>query len=281
MKDDYTVAITGSNGFIGKCLQKIFKRVVALNHNDSVDMMLKKLKGVDVVINLAGAPIVKRWNKKYKKVLYKSRIETTNKLVKAVNQSDVKYFISASAIGIYPSDKAYDETSTEYGDDFLAKLCIDWEAEAIKCSKDTAILRLGVVLGKDGGALQKMLLPFKLGLGGVIGDGKMITSWIDISDLLSIYKFLIAKRAVGVYNAVSPHPVSNRVFTKALGKALNKPTFIPLPIFALKLIYAQASSVLTDSKEIYPTRLKELGFKYRYDTIDKSLASILAQDNRQ
>ncbi len=275
MQTNYTIALTGANGFVGKHLQNTFSHVVVLHRNDSVATLVDKLKGVDVVINLAGAPIVKRWSESYKRVLYESRVGTTRKLVEAVNQSEVKYFISTSAIGIYPNDKACDEYTTEYADDFLAKLCMDWEREASKCVKPTAILRFGVVLGKDGGALQKMLLPFKLGLGGVIGDGKMMTSWIHIADLLKMYQFLIDHKAEGVYNAVAPLPVTNSTFTKALGKALNRPTFMPLPMFLLKAMYGEASCVLTDSKEVYPKKIEALGFVFEYNTIDDALVDIL------
>ena len=269
------IAITGANGFVGKHLQNAFSHAVVLHRDDSVATLVDKLKGVDVVINLAGAPIVKRWSESYKRVLYESRIDTTSKLVEAVNQSEVKYFISTSAIGIYPNAKRCDESSEEYADDFLAKLCRDWEREAFKCVKPTAVVRFGVVLGKDGGALQKMLVPFKLGLGGVIGDGKMMTSWIHISDLLKMYVFLIAHKAEGVYNAVSPHPVTNSTFTKALGKALGRPTFMPLPMFVLKAIYGEASCVLTDSKEVYPKKIEALRFVFEYNTIDDALVDIL------
>ena len=279
MKTNYTIALTGANGFVGKHLQNVFSHVVVLHRDDSVVTLLDKLKDVDVVINLAGAPIVKRWSESYKRVLYESRIETTRKLVEAVNQSEVKYFISTSAIGIYPNDKRCDESSIEYANDFLAKLCSDWEQEASKCIKPTAIVRFGVVLGKDGGALKKMLLPFRLGLGGVIGDGKMMTSWIHISDLLKMYQFLIAHKLEGVYNAVSPHPVSNSTFTKALGKALSRPTFMPLPIFVLKAMYGEASCVLTDSKEVYPKKIETLGFVFEYDTIDSALTDIFQGDH--
>ena len=278
MKTNQTLAIIGANGFVGKHLQNTFGHVVVLHRDDSVDVLIDKLKGVDVVINLAGAPIVKRWSKSYKNVLYKSRIETTRKLVEAVNQSEVGYFISTSAIGIYPNDKRCDELSTEYADDFLANLCVDWESEALKCIKPTAIVRFGVVLGKNGGALQKMLVPFRLGLGGVIGDGKMMTSWIHIADLLKMYQFLIDHKAEGVYNAVAPHPVTNSTFTKALGKALGRPTFMPLPIFVLNAMYGEASCVLTDSKEVYPQQIEAQGFVFEHDTIDDALVEIFKGD---
>ena len=269
------IAIAGASGFVGQALQSAFVHTVIIGRDDSIEEIIAKLKGVDVLINLAGAPIIKRWSDNYKKLLYTSRIETTRKLVEAVNRSDINYFISTSAIGIYPNDKPCDETCMEYADDFLGKLCADWEKEALKCQKPTAVVRMGVVLGKEGGALRQMLLPFKLGLGGTIGDGKMMTSWIAIDDLVRMYGYLIEHKLAGIFNAVSPHPVSNAVLTKILGKVLHRPTFFPLPVAVLKLIYGEAASVMTDSKEVYPKALLDVGFVFDYPMIEEALGTIL------
>jgi len=272
---NHKIALTGASGFVGKELQNIFKNTVILHRDDTVDELSQKLKGVDTVINLAGGSIVKRWSDSYKKILYSSRIESTKKLVEAIDHSDVSYFISTSAIGIYPNDRPSDESCIIDADDFLATLCIEWETEALKCQKPTAIMRFGVVLGRDGGALSKMLLPFRLGLGGKIGDGKMITSWIAISDLLRMYQFLIENKTGGIFNAVSPNPVTNERFTKALGEALHRPTIFPLPVSVLKLIYGEASSVLTDSKEVYPHNIVTEGFEFEYMEIEEALFDML------
>jgi len=274
MNNAFTIAISGASGFIGYALQQSFSNVVVLDRDDSVEVLIKKLKNVDVVINLSGAPMVKRWSRAYKELLYHSRIEITQKLVKAIDQSEVSYFISTSAIGLYPNDTVCDEFCSSYADDFLSKICMDWEMEASKCTKPTAIVRLGVVLGKDGGALAKMLLPFRLGLGGNIGDGKMMMSWIAIDDLVRIYHFLIYKKEEGIFNAVSPDPIDNATFTKALGNVLNRPTLLPLPIAMLKLIYGEASCILTDSKEVYPTKLIERNFVFKYPVIEDALSNI-------
>ncbi|MDO8454575.1 MAG: TIGR01777 family oxidoreductase [Sulfurimonas sp.] len=269
------IAITGASGFVAKQLRDTFSDIVAIERKDSEEAILEKLKGVDVVINLAGSPIINKWTEEYKKLLLSSRIETTKKIVKAINQSDVKHFISTSAIGAYPDNIACDEQHIGYGDDFLGQLTKAWEAEANMCEKPTTILRFGVILGKDGGALAQMLLPFRLGLGGVIGNGKMMMSWIDSADLMNIYKFVIDKKATGVFNAVSPEPISNYIFTKALGKVLNRPTLFPLPEFVLRIIYGEGATVLTGSKEIYPKALSEAGFIFEYPTIDASLTHLL------
>lgn len=195
--------------------------------------------------------------------------------MQAVNQSEVSHFISTSAIGIYPDDKRCDEQCKERADDFLGSLAYDWEQEALLCNKPTAILRFGVILGKEGGALAQMLTPFRLGVGGIIADGKMMTSWIDIEDLMRIYRFLIDHRLAGIYNAVSPHPVTNYTFTKALGKVLHRPAILPIPRFVLRIMYGEAASVLTGSKEVYPKALEEKGFVFKYPDIDSSLRHIV------
>lgn len=269
------LAITGASGFVGQELQRHFLDSVVIERQDDEQTIIEKLKGVDVVINLAGAPIIKRWSDPYKEVLLKSRIETTQRLVQAVDQSDVKHFISTSAIGIYPDGKACDEQCEEIADDFLGSLALEWEAEAQMCSKPTTILRFGVILGKEGGALAQMLTPFRMGVGGVIGNGKMMTSWLDISDLMRIYGFIIDNKLTGIFNAVSPEPVSNRTFTKALGRALLRPTLFPIPEVALRLMYGEAASVLTGSKEIYPKALLDAGFTFEHPEIKGALRHIL------
>lgn len=270
------IALTGASGFVGTALQKHFDSCVIIDRKDDEETILSKLHGVDVVINLAGAPIIKRWSDPYKEILLNSRIESTERLVKAVNQSDVSHFISTSAIGIYPDDQKCDESCTQIADDFLGHLANKWEEEALLCKKPTSILRFGVILGKEGGALAQMLTPFSLGVGGIIGNGKMMTSWIDIEDLVRIYQFIIDKKLTGIFNAVSPKPVTNYVFTKALGKVLHRPTILPIPEFALKIMYGEASSVLTGSKEIYPAALQEKGFVFNYTDIEISLKQQLS-----
>lgn len=270
------VALTGANGFVASHLKKSFKDYVVIERNDSEDEILKKLENVDAVFNLAGAPIIKRWSKSYKKILLSSRVDTTRNIVNAINQSNVKHFISTSAIGAYPDDDSFDESYTEYGDDFLGYLTKEWEDEAKKCTKPTTIVRFGVILGKDGGALAQMFLPFKLGVGGTIGNGKMMTSWIDIDDLVSIYEYIIENKITGTINATAPNPVTNYTFTKVLGAQLHRPTLFPLPEFVLKLIFGEGATVLTGSKEVYPKRLLESGFEFQYKDIDSSLAHLLS-----
>jgi uncharacterized protein (TIGR01777 family) len=268
------IAIIGASGFIGSHLKNYFPDFIIINRNDTEKEIIKKLKDVDIVFNLAGATILKRWSKNYKKLLFNSRIETTKKLVKVINKSNIKHFISTSAIGIYPDNTPCDEYCKITADDFLGHLAKEWEKEAKKCNKITSIIRLGVVLG-NGGALKEMLLPFKLGLGGIIGNGEMKMSWIDIEDLMRIYKFIIDKKITGIINATSPHPVTNKEFTKTLAKILKRPAIFKIPEFLLYLKYGEGASVLTSSKEVYPKRLLENGFEFKYPTLEQSLKHIL------
>ena len=270
------VALTGANGFVASNLKKKFTDYVVIDRNDNEDEILRKLENVDAVFNLAGAPIIKRWSEEYKQVLLTSRVDTTQRIVNAINKSEVKHFISTSAIGAYPDGAAFDESYTGYGDDFLGSLTSQWEDEAKKCIKPTTIIRFGVILGKNGGALAQMLPPFKLGVGGIIGDGKMMTSWIDIEDLVRIYEYILEHKLTGVLNATAPNPVTNYTFTKTLGAQLHRPTIFPLPEFVLKLIFGEGASVLTGSKEVYPKRLLDSGFQFNYQDIDSSLAHLLS-----
>jgi hypothetical protein len=270
------VALTGAGGFVGSHLRDEFSDYVIIKRSDDEKQILEKLQDVDVVFNLAGAPIIKRWSVAYKKVLLSSRIETTKKLVNAINKSDVKYFISASAIGAYPSDKAYDESFEGYSDDFLGTLTKMWEAEAKKCNKPTSIVRFGIVLGKDGGALKQMLAPFKMGVGGIIADGRAMMSWIDIDELVDIYSYLYQNKLTGTFNATAPNPLCNHEFTKTLGMLLHRPTVVPLPALILKLLFGEGASVLTDSKEVYPKALIDAGFTFKYKTLKESFEHIFA-----
>ena len=266
------VAISGASGAVGKALQSVFDDVVPISRSDFENGTLDKIKECDVVINLAGAPIIKRWSEAYKKELYNSRIDTTKDLVSVINDSDVKHFISTSAIGFYPEDRECDEQSCkEPANDFLASVCKDWEDAAMQCNKKSSILRFGIVMDKNSGALKQMYTPFSLGLGGPIGDGNSWFSWIDLEDLKRIYPFLIENELEGIYNAVAPHPILNKDFTKEFAKVLHRPAFLPVPKFALNLIYSEGATVLTGSKRVYPKALLDKGFEFKYDTTHKML----------
>ena len=246
-----------------------------------MDNLINKLNNCDVLINLSGANIMGRWTDSYKKLLYSSRIDTTKALVQAMKKCTKapSLFISTSAIGIYKNDMPYDETTENLNNDFLANLCKDWEKEALNANAldiRVAIFRFGVVLGKDGGALSKMLLPFKLGFGGTIGNGEQSFSFIHIDDLVSAYQFLIDNDTLfGIFNLCSEQPTTNRGLTKALGKSLNRPTILPVPQFVLNLLLSEGASILTDGQKVLPTNLIENGFKFQYVTIEDAIESLV------
>ena len=281
-----TIAITGASGFVGQSLKKHFEtlgmKIVAiprkaLGNPEELDSIISTS---DILINLAGASIIGRWSESYKELLYHSRIDTTKAIVDAMQRCSTKpeLFISTSAVGIYAQDRAYSEDDAVLGDDFLAKLCTSWETEALRADKlgiRTAIFRFGIVLGKDGGALAKMMTPFKFGVGGVIGDGSQAFSYIHIDDLIAAYAHIIEhKQLDGVFNLTAPTPTTNRGLTKALGSHLGRPTILPLPAFVLKLLLGEGASVLTEGQTVLPKRLLDSGFVFEYDTIEKAIESL-------
>jgi uncharacterized protein (TIGR01777 family) len=197
-----------------------------------------------------------------------------------MNKADKKpeLFISTSAVGIYKNTTCDDEESFEFEDDFLANLCKDWEAEALK-AKDfgirTAIFRFGIILG-DGGALEKMLTPFKLGLGGTIGSGLQDFSFIHIEDLINAYDFIYENKSLdGVFNLTAPEPTTNLNLTKALGKKLKRPTLLPVPEFVLNLIFSEGAKVLTDGQCVKPKRLIDSGFEFKFINIDSTIDNLV------
>lgn len=277
-----TIAISGASGFVGTSLKGFFQEkgfsVIAISRSflDDKKKLQEIISKTDIVINLAGANIINRWSESYKKVLYSSRIDTTNKIVEAINscENKPKLLISTSAVGIYDNEKCHDERP-HFANDFLSKLCQEWEHSANKADTKVAIFRFGIVLGKNGGALQKMLTPFKLGLGGIIGSGRQAFSYIHIEDLLRAYDFVIKKELDGIFNLTTPYPTTNYGLTKALGKALKKPTFFPVPAFILQLIFSEGAKVLTDGQEVVPQRLLEEGFEFKFKEIDETIENLV------
>ncbi|MDZ7818936.1 MAG: TIGR01777 family oxidoreductase [Aliarcobacter sp.] len=283
-----TIAITGASGFVGTSLTKYFSALgykvlpierTVLNNQEKLNEILNSS---DVVINLAGANIINRWSESYKKLLYSSRIDTTSKIVNTIKniENKPKLLISTSAVGIYDNKSTYDEKGN-YSNDFLSKLCQDWENEALKAknqetngSTKVSIFRFGIVLGKDGGALQKMITPFKLGLGGVIGNGSQAFSFIHIDDLLNAYKFVIENEYQEIFNLTAPKPTTNKGLTLALGKTLKRPTILPVPEFVLNLIFSEGAKVLTDGQSVVPKKLLDLGFKFKFKTIEDTIENL-------
>jgi uncharacterized protein len=279
-----TIAITGASGFVGTSLTKYFSnlgyKIIPISREilNNKEKLEETLNSSQIIINLAGANIINRWSESYKKLLYSSRIDTTSKIVNAIKNISNKpnLLISTSAVGIYDNVSTYDETGN-YSNDFLSKLCQDWENEALKAKNETtkvSIFRFGIVMGKDGGALQKMITPFKLGVGGVIGSGNQAFSYIHIQDLLNAYKFVIEHGYQEVFNLTAPIPTTNRGLTLALGKTLKRPTILPVPEFVLNLIFSEGAKVLTDGQSVVPKKLLNLGFKFKFETIESTIEDL-------
>ncbi|MES2526796.1 MAG: TIGR01777 family oxidoreductase [Bdellovibrionota bacterium] len=296
------VLVTGASGFVGRrvvsqLLQKKIEVVVLTRNLAKAVIVLgsecqyvqwmdmttpppaEAFDNVDAVINLMGENIGgKKWDEAQKKKIYDSRINSTRALVDAMKAlpKKPKALINASAVGIYGNrgDETLDENATS-GSDYLAGVCKDWEAEAIK-ARDMKIrvvlMRTGVVLGKGGGALTKMLPIFKLGLGGRLGTGKQYMSWIHVDDLAAMYvQAAIDSTMDGAYNATSPYPATNAEFTKALGKRLKRPTIFPAPEFAIKKALGEMSTIVLDGQKVVPNKFKEKKFQFKSATLEKTL----------
>lgn len=240
--------------------------------------------GADAVVNLAGASIAGgRWTKARKQLLRTSRIDTTRALVGALAKMNARprVLVSASAIGIY-GDRG-DERLTEEsqpGTDFLAGLAQDWEAEALKAEAlgiRVVLTRFGIVLARHGGALAKMLLPFKLGVGGSLGSGKQWMSWITLEDVVGAVRFAIENGSVrGAVNVVAPQPVQNAEFTQALAKALRRPGLFPAPAFVLRLALGEmADALLLSSQRVSTQKLQKLGYQFRFPELPSALGAVL------
>ncbi len=283
------ISISGASGFLGGHLSNYFNKqgyeVIALKRSDfskDAAALAEKIEGSAVVIHLAGAPIAKRWTVKYKQQIYDSRVLTTRKLVDAMQQMPAPpdCFICASAVGIYADEGVHGESSTGFSDGFLGKVCFHWEAEAVRAKPlcRTLMFRFGIILGKDGGALQKMALPFKMGLGGRIASGKQMMSWIHVDDVPGIVGFAISNTGLdGPVNICAPEAVSNRVFTKALAKALRRPAIFPVPTFMLQLVFGQGAVVLTGGQAARPGKLLEHGYRFRHPDIDEALQHLFGK----
>jgi uncharacterized protein len=282
------VLLTGASGFVGSHLSK---RLEAAGHRvlpvgrrarpggyDWSDASLARgVQEADAVIHLAGENLFgKRWTSKQKEVLRMSRVEPTQKLARLVAARKPACFISTSAVGYYgaSTDARFGEDSPR-GEGFLAGLCGEWEAAtsaAREAGVRTAIVRIGVVLGKGGGALAKMLLPFKLGIGGPLGSGRQWVSWIHVDDLAALFVFLLDNpTASGVYNATAPQPVTMRVFAAALGRALHRPAIFPVPGPMLKLALGEVADVLLTGQFVEPRRAAAAGFAFRFVGVDAAM----------
>ena len=294
------ILITGGTGFIGSALTK---RLLAQNYEvtvlsrhpetvgklglDGVDILgsLSSLTPDDnfqIVINLAGAPIFDlRWTEARKQLIRESRVNLTEQLVACMATMTVKpeLLISGSAIGYYgdQGDTIMTEKS-EVKQDFSQQLCLDWEQAAKKAEQlgvRVCLIRTGLVLG-DGGLLKRMLLPFQLGLGGRLGNGKQWMSWIHLQDWLSIAERMISDNSMsGAYNATAPNPVTNTEFTKVLAKTVNRPALFPLPAGLLTVLLGEMSSLVLGSQRVLPERLQTQGYRFQYTDLAAALVQII------
>jgi uncharacterized protein (TIGR01777 family) len=292
------VLITGASGLIGTALQKSFSesgyemllasrseprtdRDIQWNPDTGfADEGLSRLEGLDAVIHLAGESISAiRWTDEKKKAIRDSRVHGTRTMIEtfAKLEKKPKVFISASALGFY-GDRGDDEMTetSSAGDTFLAEVSKEWESES-RHAEDmgirTVLLRNGIVLSKDGGALATMMTPFKLGVGGVVGTGKQWMSWVSLADVVGIVNFALENENLrGAVNVVSPNPVTNEEFTKTLGEVLYRPTFLPLPEFAVNLVFGEmGDALLIDSTKVLPKRLLDAGYKFEYPDLKSTL----------
>lgn len=289
--------LTGQNGMLGQQIKKSLSnqyQIIGLERNTAslnnpswnYCQMLNhhEIKSPAAVIHLAGAGIAdKRWNNKQKAVIYDSRIKGTQWLVNEILTHDAlpKNFMSASAIGFYghrPSEKL-NEDSTK-GDNFVAEIAEAWEmaTQALNTELTRVInLRFGMVLSKNGGALKDMILPFKFGLGGRLGTGQQQYSWISINDAIKAIRWLLKQPQLkGVFNLTSPNPVSNQVFTKTLAKTLNRPAFMHMPVFLVRMIFGEmADELLLADAHVLPSKLLSSGFEFDYPELSSALTEAL------
>jgi uncharacterized protein len=294
--------VTGATGFVGPRVLKLLERPAVLSRNAAKakqslapydisaaydwDPMAgpppaAAFDGIDAVIHLAGDPVAsRRWNDEKKRAIRESRVQGTRNLVEGLRKLDRRppVLVSASAVGWYGSrgDQVQDESAAP-ADDFLAEVCVAWEREARAAEElgmRVVTVRVGVVLGKEGGAIQKMLMPFKMGVGGPLGSGKQWMPWIHVDDMAAMFVYAAEKSQLsGPMNGVAPNSVTNKEFTKAFAAALRRPAFIPTPYFALRLMIGEFAQVLFASQRIVPKVALENGFQFRYPTIREAMAA--------
>jgi len=307
MDETMQIVVTGGTGFIGRPLCTalcqeghrvilLTRRIEAQRTCDSTITAVewngreagaweKCLEGADAVINLAGAPIADgRWNDARKQLLMESRVLTTRLLVKALSRCSARprTLINASGIGYYGAsdDRVLDEGSAR-GQGFLSYLCILWEAEALRAAElgvRVVMLRTGMVLEQDGGALPKMLLPFRFFAGGPIMPGTQWVSWIHRRDHIGLIQWILTRPSIsGPVNAVAPEAVTMNQFCHALGRALHRPCWLPVPGFALHLALGELGTLMTTGQRVTPAKALSEGYVFQYPKLDPALRAILAQ----
>ncbi len=298
------ILVSGSHGLVGTALIKalepegheIFRLVRYAPHSQSeiewsperYSIALARLEGFDAVVNLAGESIAEgRWTEEKKKRIRESRVKGARLLGDALaNLSQPpRSLISASAIGYYGNrdDELLTESSVP-GKDFLAEVCVDWEKGAeLARQKGIRVVntRFGIILDAKGGALAKMLPPFRMGIGGKMGTGRQWMSWIVLDDVVRAIKFALTNETLaGPINFVAPNPVTNAEFTKLLGKQLSRPTIFPIPAFAIRLAFGEmADALLVSSQRVAPGRLKDAGYQFQYSQLERALHHVIEEND--
>ena len=299
-----TVLITGATGLVGQELVNLLlqnghnvhylstsksKLVTNTNYKGfywdpkNAEIDTNALTDVEVIIHLAGANVAKKWTTAYKEEIIESRVLSTQLLYQTLqkNSHQVKQIISASAVGIYPDSltNIYHETDLDIDVSFLGNVVKQWENEVSQLEKLEIIvskIRIGIVLAKNGGALQEMAKPIKYGVGAAFGSGEQYQSWIHVQDLVAIFQFVMENQLVGVYNGVAPYPVTNSELTKAIAKTLGKPLFLPnIPKFVMKLILGEMYQILFSSQHVSCRKILDENFQFKFASLDKALNDLL------
>lgn len=278
LSSDYNIVLVTRN--VASAELRIGNKVTFCSNIDD----LENLNDFYGIINLAGEPIIdKRWNKKQKQQIEQSRWQITEKLVALCQQSQrpPQVFLSGSAIGYYgrQGDTPIDENHQQPYDEFSHHLCKTWENIALQAQNEytrVCLLRTGVVLTRHGGALQKMLFPFRLCLGGRIGSGKQYLSWIHIKDLVEAILLLLDKPyCQGAFNLTAPQPVTNSDFSRTLAKQVRRPALLPMPGFMLRLLMGEGADLLLHGQRVLPTNLQQAGFEFSHPTLTEALQNLL------
>jgi uncharacterized protein (TIGR01777 family) len=286
------VLLTGASGVVGAHLSRrlaasghtvlpVSRRPSSQGFDWSEGSLRRGVESCDAIVHLAGENLfASRWNDRQKEELRASRIQTAARLARLAAEMKRQVLVSASAVGYYgASERQGIDEDAPQGEDFLARLCADWEvaaASAIGGGVRTVILRIGVVLAREGGALAKMLPPFRLGLGGPLGNGRQWVSWIHNDDLASLILFVLETRATGTFNATAPHPVRMAELARALGAVLRRPAVLPVPAIALKLMLGEAATVLLSGQHVLPRRALAAGFEFRFPHVSAALRDLLS-----
>jgi uncharacterized protein (TIGR01777 family) len=292
------IAIAGGSGFLGRLLAARLRtdghRVVTLTRKTGVPESItwhpdgspgslpQQLATIDAVVNLAGENLADgRWTASRKQALISSRLLPTRTIASAINAcaNAPRVFVSASAVGYYgPHGDEPITEATPAGRDFLARICVDWEKEAHAVNTTRtrlAIVRSGVVLSKDGGALRKMLVPFRLGAGATLGPGTQYFPWIHADDWVSLVAWLLANNdASGAFNATAPGPVTNHTFTRALGRVLGRPAILRAPAFAMRLAMGEMADMVLHGQRVMPAHAEQLGFQFTHRALEPALHSL-------